>query len=179
MPLALQIEGGSSSGAAARSSPRHVVARDDQDVTHTVRGRDGPESILVGVDGSPTSMRAAAYAGGLARRQDATLLAVVVLVTPVAAALVLSADGWVRQWHDELCAELTAQYEEGVRRLPGLRSELVIVTGDPYRQLVQIADQRRADAVVVGASAQLGHRFVGSLAGRLVRAGKWPVTVVP
>ena len=31
----------------------------------------------------------------------------------------------------------------------------------------------------VGASKQAGHRFVGSLAVRLVRAGKWPVTVVP
>ena len=35
------------------------------------------------------------------------------------------------------------------------------------------------DAVIVGASAQSGHRFVGSLAVRLVRAGRWPVTVVP
>ena len=25
----------------------------------------------------------------------------------------------------------------------------------------------------------LGHKIVGSLASRLVRAGKWPVTVVP
>ena len=33
--------------------------------------------------------------------------------------------------------------------------------------------------VVVGASEHLGHRIVGSLASRLVRAGKWPVTVVP
>jgi len=33
--------------------------------------------------------------------------------------------------------------------------------------------------VVVGASEHLGHRIVGSLAARLVRAGKWPVIVVP
>jgi nucleotide-binding universal stress UspA family protein len=37
----------------------------------------------------------------------------------------------------------------------------------------------RADAIVVGASAKAGHRLIGSLAVRLVRAGKWPVTVVP
>jgi len=42
-----------------------------------------------------------------------------------------------------------------------------------------IATQMHADLVVVGASEHLGHRIVGSLAGRLVRAGKWPVTVVP
>jgi nucleotide-binding universal stress UspA family protein len=34
---------------------------------------DGPTLILVGVDGSDTSMRAGAYAAGLARRQDSRL----------------------------------------------------------------------------------------------------------
>ena len=37
----------------------------------------------------------------------------------------------------------------------------------------------RPDAIVVGASLRVGHRLLGSLAVRLVRAGKWPVTVVP
>jgi hypothetical protein len=32
---------------------------------------------------------------------------------------------------------------------------------------------------VVGASMQAGHRFAGSIAIRLVKAGRWPVTVVP
>ena len=35
------------------------------------------------------------------------------------------------------------------------------------------------DAVVVGASARAGHRLIGSLAVRLVKAARWPVTVVP
>jgi nucleotide-binding universal stress UspA family protein len=35
------------------------------------------------------------------------------------------------------------------------------------------------DAVVVGASLRSGRRFVGSLAGRLLRDAGWPVTVVP
>jgi nucleotide-binding universal stress UspA family protein len=51
--------------------------------------------------------------------------------------------------------------------------------GDPYTEIGRIADEVHADAIVVGASKHAGHRFVGSLAVRLVRAGKWPVTVVP
>jgi nucleotide-binding universal stress UspA family protein len=55
----------------------------------------------------------------------------------------------------------------------------IAVEGDPFTELRRIADEIRADAVVVGASAHAGHRLVGSLAVRLVRAGRWPVTVVP
>jgi nucleotide-binding universal stress UspA family protein len=36
--------------------------------------RDGPDVLLVGVDGSDTSLRAGAYAAGMARRQKARLV---------------------------------------------------------------------------------------------------------
>ena len=61
----------------------------------------------------------------------------------------------------------------------GIAVEFRSVRGDPLAELTRIAEETRADAVVVGASEHLGHRIVGSLASRLVRAGKWPVTVVP
>ena len=41
-------------------------------------GTDGPKVILVGLDDSVTSMRAGAYAAGLARRQGARLVCVYV-----------------------------------------------------------------------------------------------------
>ncbi|MDT4905845.1 MAG: hypothetical protein QOH52_3861, partial [Pseudonocardiales bacterium] len=44
-------------------------------------GTDGPTRILVGVDGTETSMRAGAYAAGLARRQGARLIALYVVPT--------------------------------------------------------------------------------------------------
>ena len=142
-------------------------------------GTDGPAVILVGIDDTVTSLRAAAYAAGLARRQRARLVAV--YVSPItsafgaAGAAVMVAEA---EAHDELAKELRTQFEQGIRDR-GITGTFVVTHGDPYREIKRIADETRADAIVVGASKQAGHRFVGSLAVRLVRAGKWPVTVVP
>jgi nucleotide-binding universal stress UspA family protein len=141
-------------------------------------GTDGPTSILVGVDGSPTSMRAAAYAAGLARRQRARLVVVYVGKVggmPAAAAL---AAGAVDETIDEIGADLRRQVAEASRDR-GVDAVFMAVRGDPYNEIKRIAMELRVDAVVVGASATAGHRFVGSLAVRLVKAGRWPVTVVP
>jgi nucleotide-binding universal stress UspA family protein len=144
-------------------------------------GTDGPSVILVGVDESVTALRAASYTAGLARRQGARVVAVYVApMTSVAAvgsggASVLAAENEV---HDEIARELAARAAESAREL-GLSLTFVNAYGDPYREIVRVAAETRADAIVVGASLKAGHRLMGSLAVRLVRAGKWPVTVVP
>jgi nucleotide-binding universal stress UspA family protein len=144
-------------------------------------GTDGPSVILVGVDDSTTSIRAGWYAAGLARRQRARIVAV--FVAPIAtfgaagpggAALTVAKDEAFR-----------ASAEEMDERAQIIAAELGIsitfraARGDPFTEICRVAEEVRADAIVVGASAHAGHRFVGSLAVRLVRAGKWPVTVVP
>ncbi|MGY6019748.1 universal stress protein [Streptomyces spinosirectus] len=143
------------------------------------RGTDGPKVIVVGVDGSDTSMRAAAYAGGLARRQRA-LLAVVYVQPVMAAGAAMGAP--VAETTDEIAEELIGYIRDATERLKGIfevRWEFHTFRGDPYGGLVKAADELKADAVVVGASEQAGHRIVGSVAVRLVKAGRWPVTVVP
>jgi nucleotide-binding universal stress UspA family protein len=144
-------------------------------------GTDGPKMILVGVDDSTTSLRAAAYAAGLARRQGAKVT--VVFVAPVASvgAATPGGAGLVavqRETIDEITQDLRRRAEEGAQLL-GISITFVVAEGDAYTEIRRIADEIRADAVVVGASAKAGHRFIGSLAVRLVRAGRWPVTVVP
>jgi nucleotide-binding universal stress UspA family protein len=144
-------------------------------------GTDGPSVILVGVDDTVTATRAAWYAAGLARRQRAKLIAVYVasvpamLATAPTGASVLTAE---MQAQDELAGQMRARAEAVGREL-GLSITFVAARGDAYTEIKRIADEMRADAIVVGASAKAGHRLVGSLAVRLVRAGKWPVTVVP
>ncbi|MGW5634700.1 universal stress protein [Streptomyces sp. NPDC003832] len=143
------------------------------------RGTDGPKVILVGVDGSDSSMRAAAYAAGLARRQNA-LLAVVYVQPVMPAGAALGAP--VAEVTDEIAQTLVTEIREATERMKGIfdvRWEFHTFRGDPYGGLTKAADDLKADAVVVGASEQAGHRIVGSVAVRLVKAGRWPVTVVP
>ncbi|MCX4529452.1 MULTISPECIES: universal stress protein [unclassified Streptomyces] len=143
------------------------------------RGTDGPKVILAGIDGSESSLRAAAYAAGLARRQNA-LLALVYVQPVMAAGASLGAP--VAGATEEIAAGIVTEIREAAERLKGIfdvRWEFHTFRGDPYAGLVSAAEELTADAVVVGASEQAGHRIVGSVAVRLVKAGRWPVTVVP
>jgi nucleotide-binding universal stress UspA family protein len=136
-------------------------------------------TILVGVDGTATAMRAASFAFGMARRQNCRLL-----VTFVAARSALSGLG--------PSVAVTAEAEALLRLYTDLRDEMradaeelgvpvtfMKVHGDPYTTLREAADTHQVDVVVVGASTSAGHRIAGSVATRLIRAGHWPVLVVP
>lgn len=142
-------------------------------------GTDGPAVIVVGVDGSASSLRAAAYASGLARRQGSLLS--VVYIQPVVALGGAEVGAAVIEAGREAAADLERQIREAVDRMAplGFRWEFHTEPGDPYSGLVRHAERVRADAVVIGASEKAGHRIVGSVAVRLVKAGRWPVTVVP
>ncbi len=145
-------------------------------------GTDGPKVILVGVDDTVTSLRAGAYAAGLARRQGARLVCVFVeqMTTLYGATATVGAGAIAAQAQaeDEQAQDLRKRVEEATGAL-NVPTTFIAAHGDPYHEIKRIADQMHADAVVVGASTKAGHRFVGSLAVRLVRAGRWPVTVVP
>ncbi|MGW3490652.1 universal stress protein [Streptomyces sp. NPDC001054] len=151
----------------------------EQQPSQFERGTDGPKVIVVGVDGSASSFRAAAYGGGLARRQGA-LLTFVYVQPLLAAGAAMGAP--VAETTDEIAESLMEELRHGTELFKGifdLRWEFHTFRGDPYTGLVTAADELKADAVVVGASEQAGHRFVGSVAVRLVKTGRWPVTVVP
>jgi len=134
--------------------------------------------LLVGVDGSDTSLRAGAYAAGMARRERARLICLYVRPLTAVAGIGAGAAMSMQEAYDEVAADLRQAVETQRARL-GIRAEFVERSGNPFAEIVRLADEVRADAVIVGASAKAGHRFVGSLAVHLVRASRWPVTVVP
>jgi nucleotide-binding universal stress UspA family protein len=146
------------------------------------RGADGPTSILVGVDGSVTAARAGWYAAGLARRQHAKVTMVFVIpMTSLATSLgpaAGNAEAARREGFEQVAEDMRRRAAEFSQDL-GVEINFVHAWGDPFTELRRIAEQIHVDAVVVGASAHAGHRLVGSLAVRLVKAARWPVTVVP
>jgi nucleotide-binding universal stress UspA family protein len=143
-------------------------------------GTDGPSVIVAGVDGSESSMRAAAYAAGLARRQNSRL--VLVYIQPLNTMGGAAAGAAMVQLGQDLATDLERQIREAAERLDvaeRIRWEFVSQPGDAYNGLVEVSDRLRADAVVIGASTKAGHRLLGSVGVRLVKSGRWPVTVVP
>jgi nucleotide-binding universal stress UspA family protein len=144
-------------------------------------GKDGPSVIVVGIDDSVTGKRAGWYAAGLARRQGARLVIVFVCPVSVMAEADLTGSGAALP-----AVEVEVDVVTGTRLLAarvtqelGISMTFVIAYGDPYREITRVAEETRADAIVVGMSRKAGHRLMGSVAVRLARASKCPVTVVP
>jgi len=142
------------------------------------RGTDGPRRVMVGVDGTDTSMRAAASAFGVARRQGCGLTMVFVAAPSLLATLAPQAGLAQQEAFEEVAAEMRALAHQAAEEY-GVPITLITRHGDAFTELAAVADEIKADFVFVGASAQAGHRFVGSIATRLVRLGHWPVVVVP
>ena len=83
-------------------------------------GTDGPSAIVVGIDGSTTSLRASAYALGLARRQHSRLVAVYVGSISAMAAVELStacavlSSRWLQARSTSTCGVLAARTKSTV-----------------------------------------------------------------
>lgn len=144
--------------------------------------RGGGRTVVVGLDDSDSSWRAAAYAVGLARRQDALL--VMVHVLPVHPTAMLAGLSWMLAADDlSVARQLRHRVAVGLAGTlgqPALRWEFHILrAADVVTGLAETADGMRADTVVIGASRGLRHRLFGSPGVRLVKTGRWPVIVVP
>jgi nucleotide-binding universal stress UspA family protein len=156
--------------AAFESSVEHFGPRPDPST----------RAIMVGVDGSDTAMRAAAFAVGMARRQGYRLIVAFVAAHSALTALtalgpaVAAAHAATAELADEVRATARAAAEELSVPVTYLKAY-----GDPYTRLREAADHCQVDTVVVGASTSAGHRFAGSVATKLIKTGHWPVLVVP
>lgn len=144
------------------------------------RGEQATHPILAGYDGSASSRHALAYAAGMARRLDGYLIVVHVSTTQIAVAggyslAPLAAGGAAR---DDQMAWLLLELADAAD-VTGLSVEVHEREGDPARELANMAVEKNADAIVIGAPEQLMHRFAGSVPAWLVRHACCPVVIVP
>lgn len=142
-----------------------------------------PKTVAVGIDGSETSTKAAEVATEIARTWKAKLLIVTVVRTP---------EGW---WGiggappspEALSAALVEGYEEVLTQteealaLDGVDYETIQELGDPSSKLIEVAEDRAVDLIVIGRrGAGLAERIMlGSVADQLCHHSPVPVMVVP
>ena len=141
------------------------------------------ETIVVGIDGSDGSKRAAEHGVAIARHWGAKLKLVTVVRTP---------EGW---WGiggappspESLSTALVEGQQQILREfesdldLEGIAYETVEELGDPVTRLLAVAETSQADMVVIGRrGAGLAERVIlGSTADRLTHLAPCPVLVVP
>jgi nucleotide-binding universal stress UspA family protein len=142
-----------------------------------------PQVVVVGVDGSEQSRRAANVAASIARRNEAHLFVVTVVRPP---------EGW---WGivgspppaDVLTTSMSEAQQSildvtiGGLDLEGVSWEATEEIGEPAATLADVCREREADVLVVGRrGAGIVERLVmGSVADRVAHYAPCPVLVVP
>lgn len=154
------------------SCPLVIVRGDDSGAGH------GP--VVVGVDGTPNSEAAIAFALAEASARDGHLVAVHTWAEPVVDTLLLGHSAApdfepAQQWAYELLAERLAGWEE---KYPDVHVTREVVRDHPSRALLRYAEG--AALVVVGTRGRGGFRglVLGSTGHHLLHHAPCPVVIV-
>lgn len=135
--------------------------------------------VVVGVDGSPSSLVAAEHAARTAVQRSRPLHLVHGYLHPLGYGVPLNPyDLGVPAPTDEAQKMLEQVAAELTERHPGLRAEVRQVAGGPGAALVE--ESRRAELVVVGSRGHGGFAglLLGSVSGQVAQHGHCPVLVV-
>lgn len=141
-------------------------------------GTDGFTVVLVGYDGSEPARDAVAFASGIARRGPAHLHVCVVSSLPPLTGASLAVAGSIAAGWEETFGQLRDEVAPQLAQL-GICVTFVRRQGEPVRELSTLADELRADLLVVGRSRSPAHAVLGSVAVGLAKRAHCPVVVVP
>jgi nucleotide-binding universal stress UspA family protein len=136
------------------------------------------KKILVGIDGSENSKRAAFVAASLAElfKGSVTLVSV---VKPGEYSLAVEDKAFIenlKEFHEDL---VTAVRDD--IKTPGIEVETKIELGTPWKELTRLATEGHYDLIVVGSRGigQVAEFLIGSNSTRVVQHAEIPVLVVP
>ena len=139
--------------------------------------------IVAAVDFSDTSMRALSVAVSLAEEADAhlTLLHVIELPLELEAWVAGSEQGrtHLEQWQRGTATRLHQLVPDAARTYCHVEER--VETGRAYREILRLAQERRAGLIVIGAHGRgvVERMFVGSTAQHVVRRAVCPVLTIP
>lgn len=144
------------------------------------------ERILVGIDGSPHATKVLAAAQELALKSRATVLIAHVRDVPLSLTMAATAGrpgamprGGTAE--DEQAANELVQHAVQTLNDAGVeaRGEVASAWGATARELLKLADEFRADTIVIGHhGSQVTQILLGSVAYRIVHQASCPVLVV-
>jgi nucleotide-binding universal stress UspA family protein len=141
--------------------------------------------ILVPLDGSTYADKALKYAVEIAKKFNATLTLVHVIVEPpplVSGAAAPEAIPFLPQMHtvrEELGKKILAKGEETVKSM-GLQADTVLESGHPSEIIINTAKNRGIDLIVVGSRGVGGIKgfFLGSVSDKVSHHAPCPVLIV-
>jgi nucleotide-binding universal stress UspA family protein len=142
--------------------------------------------ILVATDGSDGADRAVDYAAQLAKNDGADLLIVNVvggygLPHRAFKALTNAQQAWLEELLQSMSAEVLTKARDRARSLGAAMIQLESRTGDVAQTIIEIAQGKGTDAVVVGkrGAGLVAKLLLGSVSQKLVSLSPLPVMVVP
>lgn len=141
-------------------------------------------SILVGIDDSETSLRAAEFAASVARSQDVQLLVVYVIQWSPFAFNTLEENEFrhkrreeeVKEAHSKVLAPILKQLSEA-----GTNVEGFVRHGRPAELLNYLVGEKDISQIFIGRTGASGLKglMFGSVASNLVQTTSVPITVIP
>jgi nucleotide-binding universal stress UspA family protein len=135
--------------------------------------------ILCAIDFTESSMHALRHALSIAQEADATLTVVHVIEVPAdgheQGLAMPGLDGYVARAEEAARARLSSAIPEDVRAYCTI--DTVMPTGKPYREILRVADERKANLLVIGVHGRgvVDRMLFGSTAQQLVRMASCPV----
>lgn len=142
--------------------------------------------ILVATDGSKGADRAVDYAARLAKTNNAKLLIVNViggygLPDKVVRAFTRANQAWLEEVLESHSGEILSRASKRAHKAGAVAVELVSRTGEIGQAIIDIAMEKKAEAIVVGkrGAGAISKALLGSASQKLVSLSPLPVTVVP
>jgi nucleotide-binding universal stress UspA family protein len=139
------------------------------------------KQILIATDGSESAEKAASFGIQIAGQSGAKVYSVYVIdITPyysIPLDQIWPKD--VYEQFEKIGHEITAVVEK-TAKAAGLEAESIVLKGDPAERIVNFAEERNVDMVVVGSHGigAFERLVIGSVSEKVVRHAKVPVLVV-